>query len=100
MQDFAARMKEIKAALERDDDGGGSGGSTSAANDTGGLEEKEALLDELMDIVASIDYARGACVLGGRGDRGWGSHMRGMGGGRGHEQVGATARESTARVSA
>lgn len=27
------------------------------------LEDKEALLDELMDIVSSIDFARGACVV-------------------------------------
>ena len=53
MQDFAVRMRDIKAALDE----------TSTAPAT--LEEKEAMLEELMDITCSIDHARGmfrACM--------------------------------------
>lgn len=46
MQDFVTRMKEIKASL---------GGEES-------IEDKEALLDELMEIVENIDYARGEFI--------------------------------------
>lgn len=76
MVDFSARMKDIKKALERDTRAGGDAG-TGAASDadissktsdqdgafetaaSSDLKEREALLEELMDIVSSIDYARG-----------------------------------------
>jgi len=47
MKDFADRMKEINSTL------GGSGDSSSS------LADKEALCDELMEIVENVDYARG-----------------------------------------
>jgi Sec-independent protein translocase protein TatA len=74
MKDFADRMKEIKHALS--DEGqpasgqqqqqqqqhqqgtdAAAGGSAAAAGVS--LSEKEALCDELMDIVESVDCARG-----------------------------------------
>ncbi|GLC35278.1 hypothetical protein PLESTM_000302600, partial [Pleodorina starrii] len=82
MVDLSARMRDIKTALQRDTTttttaaaaaaaaaAGGPGrgddqqlGSETAAAD---LEEREALLDELMDIVSSIDYARDLHKIGG-----------------------------------
>lgn len=53
MQDFCERMKEIKDVLDK--------GEESEE----GLEEKENMLEELMDIVSSIDYARDLHKLGG-----------------------------------
>jgi hsp70-interacting protein len=77
MVDLSARMLEIKTALQRDTvaaaaagdgpDGPSPAGAAAAAGGRGDdqaagadLAEREALLDELMDIVSSIDYARGA----------------------------------------
>lgn len=67
MKDFVERMKEIKDVLSS-----GSAPTATAAADTPGatdaagssdkvatLAEQEALCDELMDIVESVDYARG-----------------------------------------
>lgn len=71
MKDFAERMREIKDALTgsaaqqqggtTDEGAGGSQlhggtGATAALS----LAEKEALCDELLDIVESVDHARGA----------------------------------------
>lgn len=44
MKDFVERMKEIKTNVEN--------------NDTIDLKEKECLLDELMEIVESIDQSK------------------------------------------
>ncbi|EFJ51306.1 hypothetical protein VOLCADRAFT_116527 [Volvox carteri f. nagariensis] len=74
MVDFSARMKEIKTALEKDTSASGAGVESdqgpAAGGDVGdsggaGLEEREALLEELMDIVSSIDYARDLHKIGG-----------------------------------
>ncbi|KAG2483844.1 hypothetical protein HYH03_017299 [Edaphochlamys debaryana] len=84
MVDFASRMKDIRDKLSRDtplgtaassaadaggwDAGGGGAGSGGDGGPDGGmtdLEEREALLDELMDIVGSIDYARDLHKIGG-----------------------------------
>ncbi|PNH10032.1 Nucleotide exchange factor SIL1 [Tetrabaena socialis] len=70
MVDFTSRMREIKAALERDApakkqpgrDRVAGGDDLDAGDDLG---EREALLEELMDIVSSIDYARDLHKLGG-----------------------------------
>lgn len=53
MKDFADRMKEINSTL------GGSGDSSSS------LADKEALCDELMEIVENVDYARDLHTIGG-----------------------------------
>jgi hypothetical protein len=50
MKDFADRMKEINTSL--------SSNSADAA-DSSTLAEKEALCDELIEIVENVDYARG-----------------------------------------
>lgn len=52
MKDFAERMKEIKGVLE-----------DQASQQPATLQDKEALLDELMEIVENVDYARGGCEL-------------------------------------
>jgi hypothetical protein len=54
MKDFADRMKEINTSLASSNEGGEAQqpGSTS-------LADKEALCDELMEIVENVDYARG-----------------------------------------
>lgn len=55
MKDFADRMKEINASLAADS-------SSAAGNDSSSgtsLADKEALCDELMEIVENVDYARG-----------------------------------------
>lgn len=54
MKDFADRMKEINTSLASSSEGseGQQPGSTS-------LADKEALCDELMEIVENVDYARG-----------------------------------------
>lgn len=49
MKDFVDRMREIKAKLE------GKEGEPDAAS----LQEKEQMMDELMEIVENVDYARG-----------------------------------------
>ena len=69
MVDFACRMKEIKAALDRDTadaPAAAAGRDTCDASSTGrggedpgALDEKEARLEALMESVESIDYARG-----------------------------------------
>lgn len=56
MQDFTERMRIIKVKLGAD--GGESGEAAS-------LPEKEHLLDELIEIVESIDYARDLRSIGG-----------------------------------
>lgn len=52
MVDLGQRMHSIKDML----DNAGADSRPAAA-----LKEKEALLDELMEIVDSIDHARGMC---------------------------------------
>jgi hypothetical protein len=59
MKDFADRMKEINTSLASSSESseGQQPGSTS-------LADKEALCDELMEIVENVDYARGeSCVV-------------------------------------
>lgn len=51
MKDFADRMKEINTSL--------SSSSSADAADSSTLAEKEALCDELIEIVENVDYARG-----------------------------------------
>jgi hypothetical protein len=72
MKDFADRMKEIKHALsdepepasQQQQQGAEAAVGNTAAAAGLSLSEKEALCDELMDIVESVDCARGgACVL-------------------------------------
>lgn len=72
MQDFADRMKEIKKALDGGAPAGAGGDADNDAADVAGgvdqdtrLAEKEALLEELMDIVESLDYARDLHKVGG-----------------------------------
>jgi hypothetical protein len=82
MKDFASRMKEITSTLADGTSGAGSAnssahgggsvcgqqaGAAAAAQQQGSaasLAEKEALCDELMEIVENVDYARGGCVCG------------------------------------
>lgn len=65
MKDFADRMKEITSALNTDSSSSQpaeSAVATAASSDNSKeltLAEKEALCDELMDIVESVDCARG-----------------------------------------
>jgi hypothetical protein len=64
MKDFADRMKEIKHALsdepqQQQQGAEAAAGSAAAAAAVLSLSEKEALCDELMDIVESVDCARG-----------------------------------------
>jgi hypothetical protein len=69
MKDFADRMKEIKDALSADGEAPPEQQQqqqqmSSAAADSSGtaplsLAEKEALCDELMELVESLDHARG-----------------------------------------
>lgn len=47
--DHVKRMKQIKATLD------------SRATDATAVQQKEDMLDELLDIVDNIDYARGGC---------------------------------------
>lgn len=64
MIDLNQRMKDIKETLEAGE--GAEGAADAAAAEGGGaaanvsLQDKERLLDELMDIVETIDLARGA----------------------------------------
>lgn len=77
MKDFADRMKEIKHALsdegqpaadqQQQQQQGAEAAAGSAAAAGLSLAEKEALCDELMDIVESVDCARGGLSEGGRG---------------------------------
>ncbi len=53
MVDLGQRMKEIKDCLD------GSGSGDGAARPTT-LEEKEMLLEELMELVEGVDQAKGA----------------------------------------
>ena len=73
MIDLSKRMQDIKQTLDAPG-GGGGGDAAAAAEGAGGsagggasLEDKERLLDELMDIVEQIDLARGAPELGAGG---------------------------------
>jgi len=61
MMDFAVRMKEIKQVLETPSEVS-CGSDEEAARK---LEEREELLEELMDIVSSIDHARDLHKIGG-----------------------------------
>jgi hypothetical protein len=73
MKDFADRMKEIKHALsdegqpaadqQQQQQGGEAAAGGSAAAGGLSLSEKEVLCDELMDIVESVDCARGGWRL-------------------------------------
>ncbi|KAG2434467.1 hypothetical protein HYH02_012296 [Chlamydomonas schloesseri] len=81
MVDFGARMRDIKSKLASDTpsasaagnkDKDQSGAAAAAADADGAegeedtdVEEKEQLLEELMDIVGSIDYARDLHKIGG-----------------------------------
>mmetsp|Transcript_20175 Transcript_20175/g.43960 ORF Transcript_20175/g.43960 Transcript_20175/m.43960 type:complete len:420 (-) Transcript_20175:533-1792(-) len=78
MANFADRMKEIKELLEKSQPAAAADSmqhgakardqdqaDTEEGEEERMLEEKEALLDELMDIVASIDYARDLHKIGG-----------------------------------
>ena len=53
MQDHTERMRAIKSRLEGGSDSGREGGDATAS-----VAEKEELLDELVEIVENIDYAR------------------------------------------
>eukprot|EP00955_Chlamydomonas_euryale_P085843 364168-Chlamydomonas_euryale.AAC.11 len=64
MIDFAERMTEIKKSLEEPDDSKG-GGDGNGEDADAVLERREQLLDELMDIVCSIDHARDLHKIGG-----------------------------------
>ena len=57
MQDHTERMRAIKSRLEGGG-GSGSGGGGEQGVDAASLAEKEELLDELIEIVENIDYAR------------------------------------------
>lgn len=57
MKDFADRMKEINSSLSS------SGAEAAAAADSSSLADKEALCDELMEIVENVDYARGESAV-------------------------------------
>jgi hsp70-interacting protein len=57
MIDLSKRMQDIKLTLDSGDSG--VGGGNDAAAEPATLEQKEQLLDELQDIVESIDLARG-----------------------------------------
>jgi hypothetical protein len=58
MKDFADRMKEINASLAADSSSGAGAGDNNSSSGTS-LADKEALCDELMEIVENVDYARG-----------------------------------------
>ncbi len=55
MKDFVDRMKEIKDALDVD--------TAAAGEEPASLEQREALLDELVELVENVDYARGGWVF-------------------------------------
>ncbi len=61
MQDHTERMRVIKGRLEGSSgtDGDG-GGKTEEGGGAASVAEKEELLDELVEIVENIDYARRA----------------------------------------
>jgi hypothetical protein len=63
MKDFAERMKEIKDVLDSEGQpspsGGGADQQPKAPAPAATLEEKEDLMDELMEIVENIDHAKG-----------------------------------------
>ncbi|KAG2426037.1 hypothetical protein HXX76_013227 [Chlamydomonas incerta] len=74
MVDFGARMRDIKTRLASDTAAAAAaaGAGKDQAPDADGeagedaeVEEKERLLEELMDIVGSIDYARDLHKIGG-----------------------------------
>eukprot|EP00775_Hariotina_reticulata_P008959 gene8959-9135_t len=71
MKDFADRMKEIKDALSADESrlgqqeqANGAAGASSGTTHLS-LAEKEALCDELMELVESLDHARDLHKIGG-----------------------------------
>ncbi|KAF8059979.1 RMDN1 [Scenedesmus sp. PABB004] len=69
MKDFAERMQEINTALTGDagDAGGaaGEGGGDGGGGGGASLAEREALCDELLEIVESVDHARDLHTIGG-----------------------------------
>lgn len=65
MQDFVDRMKEIKEVFDREGQGVDQPGEQQQESTSESLKEKELLLDELNDIVSSIDYARDLHKIGG-----------------------------------
>lgn len=65
MIDLGKRMQDIKETL---DAGDGSAAEADAAGEGASLQERERLLDELMDIVEQIDLARGGCCTAAAGD--------------------------------
>ena len=62
MQDHTERMRAIKGRLEGGGSGSGGGddGAKTGEGNQASVAEKEELLDELVEIVENIDYARRA----------------------------------------
>ena len=59
MQDHTERMRVIKGRLEgRGSGGGGDDSGNAEGTSEASVAEKEELLDELVEIVENIDYAR------------------------------------------
>lgn len=66
MKDFADRMKEINASLAADSSSSAAdGGDNNSSSGGTSLADKEALCDELMEIVENVDYARDLHKIGG-----------------------------------
>jgi hsp70-interacting protein len=66
MVDLGDRMKQIKSTLDGGSAAGGNDATAAAAaKPPAGLAAEEELLDELADIVASVDYARDLSKVGG-----------------------------------
>lgn len=59
MVDLGKRMADIKDSLDAAGTGGSSAAGEASATPGASLEEREQLLDELMDLVDQIDLARG-----------------------------------------
>lgn len=89
MIDLSQRMADIKESLDAGGAGAAAGDGSAAAADSGSspasLEDKERLLDELLDIVEQIDLAKGgwrvlAVVREALASRikGWGRRADGM----------------------
>lgn len=60
MVDLGKRMADIKDSLDAGSGGGSGDAGDPALAGAASLEEREQLLDELMDLVDQIDLARGA----------------------------------------
>ncbi len=71
MVDLGKRMQDIKESLDASEaapeaaGGSSAGGAEPGAGAVASLEEKEQLLDELMDLVENIDLARGGLACAG-----------------------------------